>query len=270
MDGVGRGGAGLRRGPSGPPLLELRDVVILTEPGEIGIVAPLSLTVHAGEVVGMAGVDGNGQRALAEGIAGQRRVAAGDIRLAGEAITALSVGARQRRGLRYVTDDRLGEGVFAPLSVALNLASKRIGTPPFWVRGRTKKAAIDRHARALVAEYGIMAPSVDARVGSLSGGTIQKVMVARELSLDPRVVVFSKPTHGLDVKTTATVRGRIRSLVEGGGAGALVISTDLDELLEISDRVAVLSEGQLMGVVENAPGAAREIGALMIGRGHRE
>jgi simple sugar transport system ATP-binding protein len=82
--------------------------------------------------------------------------------------------------------------------------------------------------------------------------------------------VFSKPTHGLDVKTTATVRGRIRSLVEGGGAGALVISTDLDELLEISDRVAVLSEGQLMGAVENAPGAAREIGALMIGRGHRE
>ena len=256
-----------RRPAAEPPLLELSDVLIPGVRGEVGIDEPLSLAVYAGEVVGVAGVDGNGQRPLAEGIAGQRRVTAGDIRLAGTSVRALSIGARQRLGLRYVTDDRLGEGVAPPLSVALNLVSKRIGAPPFWVHGRTRKTAIERHARALVEEYDIMTPTLDTPAGSLSGGTLQKVVVARELSFGPKVVVFNKPTHGLDVKTTAMVRDRIGRLVESGEASALVISTDLEELLELCDRVAVLSCGRLMGVVENRPGAEQEIGALMIGGG---
>ena len=263
------GGVGYKAA-TGEPLLELHEVMVAGKTGEIGIDEALSLTVHAGEVLGVAGVDGNGQRPLAEVIAGQRPLAGGDIRLAGTSLRKLSIHARQRLGLRYVTDDRLGEGIVGPISVAINLVTKRIGSAPFWVHGRTRPAAIDGNAETLVEEYNIMAPSIHTHAGSLSGGNIQKVVVARELSFDPKVVVFNKPTYGLDVKTTAAVRARIRELVDGGTAGALVISTDLEELLVLSDRVAVLSRGRLMGIVQNKPGAEQEVGALMIGGGHVE
>ena len=263
------GGVG-HKAATGKPLLELHEVMVAGKTGEIGIDEALSLTVHAGEVLGVAGVDGNGQRPLAEVIAGQRPLAGGDIRLAGTSLRKLSIHARQRLGLRYVTDDRLGEGIVGPISVAINLVTKRIGSAPFWVHGRTRPAAIDGNAETLVEEYNIMAPSIHTHAGSLSGGNIQKVVVARELSFDPKVVVFNKPTYGLDVKTTAAVRARIRELVDGGTAGALVISTDLEELLVLSDRVAVLSRGRLMGIVQNKPGAEQEVGALMIGGGHVE
>ena len=254
----------------GEPLLEVDGVTVAGKRGEIGIDEAISLTVHAGEVLGVAGVDGNGQRPLAEAIAGQRPLSSGDIRLAGTSMRKMSIGARQHLGLRYVSDDRLGEAIVGPLSVAINLVTKRIGTAPFWVHGRTRKEAIDANAEELVTEYNIMTPSVQTHAGSLSGGNLQKVVVARELSFDPRVVVFNKPTYGLDVKTTAAVRGRIRELVDGGKAGALVISTDLEELLVLSDRVAVLSRGRLMGIVQNKPGAEQEVGALMIGGSHIE
>jgi general nucleoside transport system ATP-binding protein len=263
------GGVGYKAA-AGEPLLELDEVMVTGKRGEIGIEEALSLTVHAGEVLGVAGVDGNGQRPLAEAIAGQRPLADGDIRLAGKSMRTLSIGARQRRGLRYVTDDRLGEGIVGSLSVALNLLAKRIGSAPFWVHGRTRPAAIDANAEALVSEYNIMAPSIHTHAGSLSGGNIQKVVIARELSFDPKVVVFNKPTYGLDVKTAAALSARIRALVDGGTAAALVISTDLEELLALSDRVAVLSRGRLMGVVRSRPGAGQEVGALMTGGGNVE
>ena len=259
-----------RKAAAGEPLLELDEVVVAGKRGEIGIEEAISLTVHAGEVLGVAGVDGNGQRPLAEAIVGQRPLAGGDIRLAGASLRRLGIGARQRRGLRYVTDDRLGEGIVGSMSVALNLVSKRIGRAPFWVHGRTRPEAIAAHAEHLVRENNIATPSIHTPAGSLSGGNVQKILLARELSLDPRVVVFNKPTYGLDVKTTAAVRARIRGLVDGGVAGALLISTDLEELLALSDRIAVLSRGRLMGIVRNGPGAEQEVGALMIGGQHGE
>lgn len=261
------GGAG-RKAQVGEPLLDLDEVMVAGQRGEIGIDEGISLTVHAGEVVGIAGVDGNGQRPLAEAIAGQRRLTGGDIRLDGVSMRKLSIGARQRHGLRYVSDDRLNEGIVGPLSVALNMVTKRIGMPPFWVKGRTRFEAIESNARELVNEYNIMTPTVHTPAGSLSGGNVQKVVLARELSFDPKVVVFNKPTYGLDVKTTNAVRARIRQLADKGDAGALVISTDLEELLVLCDRIAVLSRGRLMGIVENRPGAEQEIGALMIGGSH--
>ena len=151
-----------------------------------------------------------------------------------------------------------------PLSVSLNLFLKRIGHRPFWKFGRLQKRLVDRKAKELVKEFDVRTPSVSTRTGTLSGGNIQKVMLARELSFEPKVVIFNKPTYGLDVKTTTTVRSTIRELADGGGA-ALVISTDLDELIEICDRIAVLSRGRLVGVVENGPGVAQQIGSLMVG-----
>jgi len=174
------------------------------------------------------------------------------------------VRARQKLGLRYVTDDRIGEGIVASLPVSLNLVLKRIGEAPFWRRGRIDRGAIDRQAVELVDRFDVRTPSIHTRAGTLSGGNIQKVLLARELSFEPKVVVFNKPTYGLDLKTTHAVRDRIRELA-GGGVATLVISTDLDELLDLCDRIAVLYRGRLVGTVENGPGVAEEIGRLMVG-----
>lgn len=243
--------------------LELVDVSVEPGRGEVGIV-DVSLVVHSGEILGIAGVDGNGQRELAEAIAGQRRVHTGDILLDGASIRHASVSKRQKLGLRYVTDDRLGEGTVSSLSVAQNLVLKRIGDAPFWRRGRIQEDAIAECAAELVDGFDIKTLDVGARSGTLSGGNVQKLVLARELSFEPRVVVFNKPTYGLDVKTTRAVRERIRRLAEDEGVAALLISTDLDELLDLCDRIAVLFRGRLTAAVENDPGAELEIGRRMI------
>lgn len=245
------------------PLLELTDVTVARDPGQHGITG-VTLSLRAGEILGIAGVDGNGQLALANVISGQVRPTSGVIRLSGHAINRLTVPARQGMGLRYVTDDRLGEGVVPRYSVGLNLFLKRIGQPPFWRRGAIDRTAINATARELIAQFDIRVPSEDTRVGLLSGGNIQKVLLARELSFDPKVVVFNKPTHGLDIRATAMIRGRIRELA-ARGVGVIVISTDLDELVDLSDRVAVLSEGRVVGVTENEVGVEARIGQLILG-----
>ena len=209
----------------------------------------VSLTLRLGEVLGVAGVDGNGQRALAEAISGQRRLTRGEIRYLGAPIGSLSVAQREKLGLRHVTDDRLGEGTVSALPVSLNLVLKRIGQAPYWRGGRIRRDAIDRDARALVERFDIRTPGIHARTGTLSGGNIQKVVLARELSGDAKVVVFHKPTYGLDLKTTRVVRAMIEELRDG--RAALVISTDLDELLEVGR--------------DHERSAAEQIGRLMIG-----
>ena len=249
--------------PEGDVYLELKSVSARgegTEPGIEGV----SLRVRTGEIVGVAGMDGNGQRSLAEAIAGQRRVTSGTVELFGVVVNRLSVSARQRLGLRYMTDDRLGEGIVRNLGVSLNMFLKRIGEPPFWRWGRIDRRRINAEASGLVKAFDIRTPGLEARAGTLSGGNIQKLLLARELSFDPKVVVFHKPTYGLDLKTTEHVRAVIRDLV-GKGAAVVVISTDLDELIELCGRIAVLSRGRLAGIVDNGPHAVDQVGSLMIG-----
>jgi ABC-type uncharacterized transport system ATPase subunit len=245
------------------PALELEDVTVSPGPGEIGAY-DVTLEVRRSEIMGIAGVDGNGQRELAEAIAGQRSVASGDIRLFGHSIVRFKVAQRERLGLRYVTDDRLHEGTIGPMSVAMNIVLKQIGKRPYWERGRIRNAVILEKARELIARFDIRTPGPETRVAALSGGNVQKVVLARELSFDPKVVVYSKPTYGLDVKTTRSVRQTIREqAVEG--VTSILVSTDLDELLDLCDRIAVLSRGRVAGVVDNGPNAQREIGELMVG-----
>lgn len=253
-----------RPGPRalGEPLLELIGVAAPgagTDPG----VTDVDLVLHEGEVVGVAGVDGNGQRALAEAISGQRRLAAGEIRLFGAPVGRLSVMKREKLGLRYLTDDRIGEGIVGSLPISLNLFLKRIGQRPFWRYGSVRRRAIDARAEELCKQFDVRAPGVETRAGTLSGGNMQKVLLARELSFGAKVVVFHKPTYGLDLKTTLGVREMIRGMRDG--KAALVISTDLDELLEVADRIVVLSRGRLVGEAEPGPGAAERIGGMMIG-----
>lgn len=250
---------------SGKPLIEL---VGVSHPGsdtEVGI-SDVSLAIGAGEVVGVAGVDGNGQRVLAECIAGHRPVTSGHILVDGQVAEALSVADRQRLGIRYVTDDGLGEGVVSQLSVAFNLVLKHIGERPFWIGGRTQPEAITRRARELIRDFDVRTPGPNVRVGTLSGGNIRKVLLARELSFEPRVIVYNKPTYGLDIRTTLAVRERIREMASQGVA-SIVISTDLDELLSISGRIAVLFQGRISGIVDNdsTHETRRAIGELMVG-----
>ena len=247
------------------PALEIDGLTVEPHRGEVGV-RDISLVVRPGEILGVAGVDGNGQRELAEAVAGQRPVSSGDVRVGGVTVTHEGVSGRLRRGLRYVTDDRLGEGTIPSLSVALNLVLKRIGQWPFWHHGRADQRLIDEYARDLVERFDIRTPDVSSRCGTLSGGNIQKVVLARELSSSPVAVIYSKPTHGLDIKTTVAVRARIRALAEEGVA-SLLISADLEEVMELSDRVAVMFGGKITGIEDNVPGAERRVSDLMVGGG---
>jgi simple sugar transport system ATP-binding protein len=253
----------LRRERDTPCALVLRSVSVKPGPGEIGVHG-VSLDVGEGEIMGIAGVDGNGQRELAEAIAGQRAIAEGDIRIFDVPVARLKVAQREKLGLRYVTDDRIGEGTVGSLSVAVNIVLKRIGKPPFWERGRIRHAVILTRARELIQRFQIRTPGPETRVGVLSGGNVQKVVLSRELSFEPRIVVYNKPTYGLDVKTTRSVRQAIRTHARHG-VTSIVISTDLEELLDLCDRIAVLSRGRIAGIVENGPHAAQQVGQLMVG-----
>lgn len=248
---------------SGPSLLSARALATAAELGETPL-RDVSFDLWAGEVLGIAGVDGNGQKQLAEVLAGQRPVARGRIDLKGADITRGRVPEHRQFGVRYVTDDRLGEGTVASLSVATNLVLKEIGTPPYWQRGITDWELIHSSAREQILHHDIRTPSELTPIGKLSGGNVQKVLLARELDAEAHVAILNKPTYGLDLKNQRLALDRIAAAAERGVA-LVVISTDLDELLEISDRIGVMFRGRLAGVVENGADAEREVGLLMTG-----
>jgi simple sugar transport system ATP-binding protein len=224
----------------------------------------ISFSVRPGEIFGVAGVDGNGQKQLAEVIAGQLSAASGQIVFDQQDVSARSVAQRQSLGLRYLTDDRLGEGTVGGFSVALNAVLKRVGESPFWQNGWTKQHEIDAYALDLIATYDVRTPGPNAPVGTLSGGNIQKLLFGRELARSPKLVVYNKPTYGLDVANIQAARERIRAQARAGVA-AVVISTELEELVELCDRVAVMSRGRLAGVVDACEDYAEAIGGLMVG-----
>jgi simple sugar transport system ATP-binding protein len=224
----------------------------------------VSFELWAGEVLGIAGVDGNGQKHLAEVLAGQRPVRQGRIELAATDITRGRVPERRQRGIRYVTDDRLGEGTVGTFSVATNLVLKEIGVFPYWRRGISDWPLIYRGAREQIQRNDIRTPSELTPVGKLSGGNVQKVLLARELDIEANVAILNKPTYGLDLHNQRLALDRIVAAA-ARGVGLIVISTDLDELLEISDRIGVMFQGRLAGIVDNDDGAADKIRRLMTG-----
>lgn len=244
--------------------LELRNVT--SRAGGHDIEADdVTLTVHEGEILGVAGIDGHGQAALAELVAGQRPASSGTVLFDGVDITRSVVRFRQQLGIRYVTDDRLHEGTVGSMSVALNLVIKQIGLAPFWRTGRIQPKAVDAEAQRLIDEYGIRTPSAATRAGTLSGGNIQKILLARELTNGARLVVVNKPTYGLDLKTVHLVREILIEFAAQGGS-VLLLSTDLDELIELSHRIEVISRGRLVGgVVNDGPGIAEKVGHYMTG-----
>lgn len=260
--------AGLQAGPAPGisaqgPVLELRDLHTMGTGGP-GQLQQLSLQLRAGEIFGIAGMEGNGQQALAEVVAGQRAPQSGHLLLDGADITQRGVAGRQRLGLRYISDDRRGEASVGGFNAALNLLLKRIGQPPFWRRGIFRRAAAAGLARRVVQRYRIALASVFAPVADLSGGNLQKLVFARELEGQPRVLVANKPTYGLDLAAVHTAHELLRSFAAAGGC-VLLISNELGELQALSDRVGVMSGGRITAVLDTAaPGFMQELHACLV------
>ncbi|MDI3523757.1 MAG: ral nucleoside transport system ATP-binding protein [Kosmotoga sp.] len=225
----------------------------------------LSLELKAGEILGIAGVAGNGQRELAESLYGLRKVESGKIILKGKDITHTSVSRRIKEGISYVPQDRKGMATCPNLSVAENLFLKNYITryvpmSPYYLN----KRLIAQTAEKLIDEYSISTPSPKTPVKLLSGGNIQKVVLARELSTTPSVIIAAHPTRGLDIGAMEFV---YRTLLQqkAKGAAVLLLAGELYEIFRLSDRVAVIYEGQIMGYTPPDPAYIEEIGLMMGG-----
>jgi ABC-type uncharacterized transport system ATPase subunit len=246
----------------GEHVLEVRDLVVLDDRGLIAV-NKVSLNVRAGEVVALAGVQGNGQTEFVEALVGMRPVESGTITLHGRDITNLTPRQALDAGLGHIPEDRQRDGLVLSMSVADNLVLNTPRRAPFARRGTRNLTAIDENAVRLVKDFDIRTTSIRESTGSLSGGNQQKVIVARELSRSLEFLVASQPTRGLDVGSIEYVH---RQIIEhrNRGNGSLIVSSELDEVVALGDRIAVMYEGEIVGVVD--PSASREsIGLLMAG-----
>ncbi len=250
-----------RRRRFGKEVLKIVNLKVMDDRG-LDAVKNVSLSVREGEILGIAGVSGNGQRELEEAVAGLRKVAEGRIYLDGRDITHL--GVAERREIAYIPEDRIGVGLSLSLSILENLMLKDFSR---YRRGFTLDFnAMERRAVELVEEFGIKAPSIHSPAGTLSGGNIQRLILARELSRNPRLLIASQPTRGLDIAGIEYVRRRIIETSERG-AGVILISEDLDEIMQMSDTIAVMYEGEIRGIFSRDEAEVEKIGYLMAGGG---
>jgi simple sugar transport system ATP-binding protein len=226
----------------------------------------IDLTVHAGEVVGMAGVAGNGQAELAEAIAGLRPVRTGRVRLAGVDITRASVGERRGAGLAYVPDDRDGTGLALAASVSDNLLMGFEGTRSLAPRGLLAEGAIDRWVAERARRFEVRGAGSGEPATSLSGGNRQKLVVGRELSHDARFLLVEQPTRGVDLASIELIHRELLEFSAAGGA-VLLISAELTELLALSDRIAVMLDGRIAGELPREVATEERLGLLMSGAG---
>jgi simple sugar transport system ATP-binding protein len=249
--------------PAGQPVLYLND---LTAPGDRGLDAlrGLDLTLQSGEILGVAGVEGNGQRELAEAITGLRPVTHGDMVLDGESIRDCSTIEILRRGVGFVPEDRHHDALVLSLSVSENAVLVSHRDPAFDHRGLIVSDAVSAFAKRLVKEFQIRCASVRMPIRSLSGGNQQKLVLGREIARNPRLLIAMQPTRGLDVGAIDYVHSRLIE-ARNQGTAVLLISTELDEVMAVSDRIAVLREGRIVGTLTRAEATMDVIGRLMLG-----
>jgi ABC-type uncharacterized transport system ATPase subunit len=224
----------------------------------------VDLAVHSGEILGLAGVSGNGQRELAEVITGLRPLTDGQVFLDGQDLTALKPGARTDLGIAYIPEERMKDGMIQEFSVAENLILRDHYKEPFSRWGVLFLRIIAEYADKLIQAFRVKTPSRETPAKNLSGGNIQKVVLARELSRRPHVLVAAQPTRGVDIGATEYVHAQLLEQREKGIA-ILLISEDLDEVMALSDRIAVIYEGHIMGIVDGAVATPEQLGLLMAG-----
>jgi len=247
-----------------PPALIVRDVTLAEIPGRLSLKG-LSFEVRRGEILGVAGVEGNGQQELVELLAGLRFPQKGQILLDGKDITFMDVRGRRRHGLAVIPPDRLQEGLSLPAPVWANLIATRYHLPPFSHLGLLNRVLIRSYAAQLIQKFEVMVPSIDAPALALSGGNLQRLIIAREVSTPPRVLIAAHPTRGLDMRATQAIRKLLLELA-GQGTAVLLISTDIDELLALSDRLLVLHRGEIVGFLPISQADPESLGLLMAGR----
>ncbi len=245
----------------GEVLLRLREV---SSRGPGTLLRGVSLEVRAGEILGLAGVSGNGQRELAEVIAGVRRASGGELEVKGELVVYPHPRAIQDLGVGRIPEDRLGTGLVGSLPLADSMVMPRVHAPPFSRFGVLDLKEIRGFAERQIERFDIRCAGAEARTGTLSGGNLQKALLARELAFSPVVVLAAQPTRGLDVGAMRFVHERFLEVRAAGGA-VLLISEDLEELFQLSDRMAVMYEGRIMDTLPIAEATARNVGLLMAG-----
>ncbi len=243
--------------------LVVRDLHVQGDQGE-EIVRGVDLRVDTGEILGLAGVSGNGQRELAEALAGVREVSSGSVEVLGTDLTHAHLNVRVRAGVSFIPEERMRDGAIREFSVEENLFLRDHESEQFrrWLFLRFGE--MQRHATRLVEEYAVKTPSLDTPLRNLSGGNIQKLILARELFRKPTVLIASQPTRGVDIGASEYIHQRLLAQRDAGTA-ILLISEDLDEIRELSDRVAVIYAGRIVGVLDRDEAEVERVGSLMAG-----
>jgi general nucleoside transport system ATP-binding protein len=252
----------------GEAVLELRGLSALGEKG-LPALRNVDLEVRAGETLGIAGVAGNGQRELAEVVTGLRLAADGAIRIDGKTMTNRPAAEIARAGVAHIPEDRLATGLIGGMDLSENAILRDYARPPLCSGPFLSKRAIAAFTDRLIAHQDVKTPGRWAKLNTLSGGNQQKLLLARELAGQPRLIVAVHPTRGVDIGATEAIHTALREQ-RARGAATLLISEDLDELLALSDRIAVLFEGRVVGTLPARGANPEEIGLLMAGVGSRE
>ena len=248
------------------PLLEVNGLHVLDDRG-IEKVRGVSFTVHGGEILGLAGIDGNGQTELIDAMTGLRHAASGTVTVEGVDITSRDVQGHFDAGLGHVPEDRQRRGLVLEFSIAENLAIHDFGSPPASRFGWLYPRRLLERATQLIREFDVRGGGPETKAGALSGGNQQKVVLAREIDRDPKVLIAAQPTRGLDVGAIEFVHRRIVE-ERDEGRGVLLVSLELEEILSLSDRVLVMYEGEIVG--EFPPTATEEeLGIAMTGGGRK-
>ena len=250
-----------------PPRLDVRELVVTGDRGQTAVQG-LSLQVLGGEIVGVAGVSGNGQRELMEALVGQRPTSAGVVFVAGERFHATRAQNRRLK-VRSLPEEPLRNACVADMSVGHNMGLRGFDAPPLARAGWLRGGMLRERARALIAEYGVKTQGEGAPIRSLSGGNVQRAVLARELAEDAELLLVSNPVFGLDFAAVAEIHGRLLA-ARARGAAVLLVSEDLDELLALSDRIVVMSEGRIVFACDGEGADRRTLGAHMGGHGDAE
>jgi ABC-type uncharacterized transport system ATPase subunit len=250
---------------AGGIVLSIEGLSVRGDRGEAAV-SGLDLRVRAGEIVGIAGVSGNGQRELMQSLVGQRRREDGAVLVGGQAFHATR---RQNRMLkvRSLPEEPLANACVGALSVAQNMGLREFDEPPFARAGWVRWARLRQRARQWIADYGVKTQGERAPMRTLSGGNVQRAVLARELSGDAALLLVSNPVFGLDFAAVAEIHGRLMA-ARNRGAAVLLVSEDLDELLALADRIVVMSEGRIVHDVAAGAADRHELGAFMGGKAH--
>jgi general nucleoside transport system ATP-binding protein len=248
----------------GEVVLEVRNLKIRSPRG-YAVVDGLSLTVRAGEIYGVAGVEGNGQTELVKSIAEKTELEGGEILLQGRDISRLGVRERRECGIAHIPEDRQKEGLLLPFSVAWNIALGQHHLQPYVTRFQLINVkAVREHAQQVIADYDIRTPSCDTPANALSGGNQQKAVVAREIGTGAMLLVAAQPTRGVDIGATEFIHKQLLAAREAGRA-VLLFSADLDELLALSDRIGVIFKGRIIREFTHDAAVREEVGLYMTG-----